>query len=46
MVTRRPELTREQKNGFYIVYLDGKFLTTCDDYKELRQVYAEYGISI
>ena len=39
-------LTREQKNGFYIVYLDGKFLTTCDDYNELRQVYAEYGITI
>ena len=39
-------LTREMKNGFYIVYLDGQFLTTCDNYAELREVYAEYGITI
>ena len=39
-------LTREQKYGFYIVYLDGEFLTTCDNYQELREVYAEYGITI
>ena len=39
-------LTREHKNGFYIVYLDGKFLTTCDNYAELREVYAQYGIAI
>ena len=39
-------LTREMKNGFYIVYLDGKFLTTCDNYQELREVYAEFGITI
>lgn len=39
-------LTREIKNGFYIVYLDGKFLTTCDNYQELREVYAEFGITI
>lgn len=39
-------LTRERKNGFYIVYLDGEFLQTCDDYKELREVYAKYGFTI
>ena len=39
-------LTREFKFGFYTVYLDGQFLTTCDNYQELREVYAEYGITI
>lgn len=39
-------LTREYKNGFYIVYLNGKFLTTCDNYAELREVYEQYGYII
>ena len=41
-------LTREYKakEGFYIVYLNGEFLQTCDNWKELRQVYAEYGFTI
>lgn len=32
--------------GVYYVYLDGKPLETCKDYSELREVYAQYGISI
>lgn len=41
-------LTREYKarEGFYIVYLDGKFLQTCDNYQELREVYAKFGFTI
>lgn len=39
-------LTREYRNNYYIVYLDGQFLTTCDNYAELREVYAEYGVTI
>ena len=39
-------LTRKLEKGVYYVYLDGKFLTSCDDYQELRELYAKYGITI
>jgi hypothetical protein len=39
-------LEREYKQGYYIVYLNGEFLTTCDNYAELREIYLEYGITI
>ena len=39
-------LERKYEYGYYTVYLNGEFLTTCDNYTELREIYAEYGISI
>lgn len=39
-------LERKYEHGYYIVYLNGEFLTTCDNYQELREIYAEFGISI
>ena len=48
MNVTEPRLTRkfDEEYGFYIIYLDGKYLATRDNFSEVREVYAEYGITI
>lgn len=39
-------LEDKTKEGVAYVYLDGKQIESCQDYAELREVYAQYGVSI
>ena len=39
-------LEDKTKEGVVYVYLDGKQIESCQNFSELREVYAQYGISI
>ena len=39
-------LTVKKDKEHYLVYLNGKFIASCDNYIELRETYAEFGIII
>ena len=39
-------ITYEYKFGYYTVYLNGKFLETCESFRELKETCAKYGVSI
>lgn len=39
-------ITYKYEYGHYLVYLNGKFIESCENYKELKEVFEKYGVSI
>lgn len=42
----KPMLTYKKEYEHYVVYVNGKFLQTCYNYNELREICREYGVYI